>query len=387
MGVVAGVFSSGQPDAGLQVRDVNRNISRDWANIGVLTVALNHLGQRAPAHNFKAEWIERGEFPKQDTVTATQTAGDGTIGVANLSYHRNGDIIEVISTGEWILVTNAAVNPMVVTRAYAGTSAASIPNGSAILTHNAQNTEGGSPPPDTVLEDTNPYNLIEIFEEEVRVTDLDAEIEFYNENPWDKGRTEAYRKILTNVEIAVLKGLRYSTGSNTSVIRHMGGLDYYCTSNVVSGGPLSWTAFKDWLTLPMRSGALPENMVMIAGDGIIKQIDAWAEAIPTFFVRPSDTVLGHRLTQISHSHFGAVDVVWHPLMGGALASGLSNWAYIVDLSKLKLRYWPKRDMVYMDIPRDDSRTAKKKWSAYYSLEVKNPTHHGVLKNIATFSNS
>lgn len=388
MGIVATALSSNADSAFVQ-RYVDPGVKREWAEIAPLTTVLRALKNKVVVDQLKVEWAERTIYPVQVGVVATVTPSQTTFAVS--SGHgvrlRPSDVIFYASTGEKLKVTSISGDTLTVDRGYAGTTAGTIAAGASLVIMNAEQTEGGSPPDPRYNEADGKFNMIEIFEEMTDLSDADQVIARYalGTHP-EEFKAEAYARLLTQIELALLLGDRVDTGTGINRVTKMGGVNYYVSSNVLNTTTLSWSNFLTYVTAPIKRGAKPQNLVLFAGDTIAGAIRTWVEGISGYEIQiqPTETILGSQIQQIAIPGYGVIDFVRHPLFGSAYAN-IPGWAFLVHIPDLKIAVLRGRDIQYIEVPRTEARRQKSKWSAYYSLICSNEYHHAVIKNVVGIS--
>jgi hypothetical protein len=389
MGIVANVLSS-TADASLVKRYVDPSVKLEWAAMYPLVTLLRALKKKQTVDQAKVEWVERTLYPQQVAVTLTVTAGQTTFSLS--SGHgarlRVNDILFNPVTEELLRVTAISNDDVTATRGYRGTTAAAISSGQTLVIMNAVQKEQDAPPEARYQEANAKYNMIEIFEELIPVSDLDRIISRYAlENHEAQMEREAYARLLLQIEKALFFGKRSDDGAANRETS-MGGLNYFVTSNVLNTTTLSWTAFNNTLKAAFQRGAQPENCVIFAGDTLLGALRTWVEGIQGYQVRleVTDTILGTQIHKVAIPGYGVVDIVRHPLFGTPYLN-TPGWGFLVHLPDLALAVVDGLDIRLVDIPNTAARVKQKKWSAYYSLIVGNEFHHAIFKNITAISTS
>lgn len=189
------------------------------------------------AYEKKIEWQDDVILTPRSTVGVAGTAGDAFIVVAT------GDQIK-FSTGDAILVGaeqmrvtgySGTANALTVTRAYAGTSAATISLGADVVNLGANLPEGSDPQNSRAQDRNNRFNLQQIFgPTSIVVSGTENVVRKYglNTTEFDYQAALRLKEEFIKVEQALIYGTRFEDTGNKW--RQMGGIMYYIATNVDS---------------------------------------------------------------------------------------------------------------------------------------------------------
>lgn len=183
--------------------------------------------------NKKYEWNEDSLIPLDDAVNMGAGAGaTGKITVDNGEYFRPGDLLLIESETVW--VTSIDGDDLYAQRGYAGTTPATHADDTPVYNIGHAELEGSAPGQARNVATTQPYNITQIWSEEVEVYGSETQMENYGvdgaqllDYRLDKRLRELYQKM----ERGLLYAKRYVPTDNTKA-RVSGGLAQFLSTNV-----------------------------------------------------------------------------------------------------------------------------------------------------------
>ena len=260
----------------------------------------------------KVEWSEETLLTPRTTLGATALTADTFIVVASGDQTKfaTGDLI-LIGT-EYLRVTDygTTTDSLVVTRAYAGSTAAQQANASDVVGVGTALNEGSDPSAARFKDRSALYNLTEIFGPyKISISGTEEVVQKYGvTSEFNKQVANRLRELYVAIEQATLYGYRYEDSANKR--RMMGGLVYYIASNVDSATTsITEAKLLDQLQNSYNNGGVIDTVVANAKQK--RNISAFGTATPTNFrvnINNSDRVRG-QVVSTYESDFGSADIV------------------------------------------------------------------------------
>jgi len=185
----------------------------------------------------KIEWQDDTILTPRSTVGATATTGDTVLTVASGERLRfsTGDALLIGSQQVRVTGYGSTADTLLVSRAYAGTTAGTIASGADIVNLGANLAEGSDPEDPRSQDRTGRYNLTQIFgPTSVIVSGTEQAIRKYglSTTEFDYQMALRVKEEAIKLEQALIYGTRFEDTNNK--LRQMGGMTYYITTNVDS---------------------------------------------------------------------------------------------------------------------------------------------------------
>lgn len=289
----------------------------------ILTELLTNKARRKPTGNQKFEWVTSSMLPRVDTVTlAGGAANEDNITVGDSTLYQVGTKFVVDSTGEVVIVDSIASSQIDVTKIGSGNITAA---SSAVIHFLGDSFEQGSSSATAKsVNKTFPYNYVEIFKKSVHETESQQATVEYGPDDWNRNKADRMGEFKLDLEANFLFGIRddntgFQNGSYTQY--HTGGVIHDSTSNFISAAydytTLTEALFFDtFLAGWFEKGTNRKRLY--AGSSLITTINNFSKVKQQTAV--SDEVYGVRIKTIK-SEFGDVELVWHPMLSGAVYAG------------------------------------------------------------------
>jgi len=181
----------------------------------------------------KVEWLEDELVPGSDLLNGTAVTAATVITVDNRGYFKTNDLLRI--GNEFLRVSSYGTTAatLVVERSWGTPAAAQHADNSTILILGTLPAEGADPVSGINFQRTSPYNITQIYQDEVEVTRTTEKQAMYGV------KSEAAYQIAKRVKENAIKlerntilGTRADDSTNKK--RSMGGLDYYIATNVDS---------------------------------------------------------------------------------------------------------------------------------------------------------
>lgn len=192
---------------------------------------FQRLAKRAPTlAAVKHEWQEEPLVGNSDQLNGAYTTPGTTITVDDFTKFKKGYVLQ-IEDEQFRVVTTPSANPITVTPAYAGTTGANHADNTVVSIIGYAVTDGADPEPFSTTDRVNKFNLQQVYQELIEVTDLDEWTQIYGVKDKFGHEVEKWLKTLAiRAEKSVLFGRRNEDTTNKT--RTMGGLHFFITTNV-----------------------------------------------------------------------------------------------------------------------------------------------------------
>ena len=225
-------------DTTLQKRVITDVISIIDPRDTPLIAALGGLDGASGKFNFVntpgkvVEWAEDTLYALADSVTETVATNTTTLTVADATAFQEGDIALIGAELVWVsAVTNAT--SIVVTRAFGGTTAATVADNAVVTLVGNARLEGDDSDDRGFTDRTTNSNYTQIFHEEVKTSRTARQITQYGiQDEFEYQAEKLVPSLLRLVERNLFYGTR-NAGSATTP-RTAGGLPVYITDNTVN---------------------------------------------------------------------------------------------------------------------------------------------------------
>ena len=212
------------------------------------TPLLDVLGDAPrPAQNVYHEWLE-DELSPNTIVSSSLVLPAGTAlgvhvaGGAIAGYIQTGALLKNKRTGEYMQVAGTNTNSITVTRAFGGTSAATILAGDEVFVISDAALEGADVSVDTSRPRTRQNNYTQIFKKDVIVSGTVQAVNMLGNisDEFDYQRSKKVREAIRDLEKATIQGkLSGNSLGSSSAYRTMRGIWDFITTNSTSTATLS----------------------------------------------------------------------------------------------------------------------------------------------------
>lgn len=179
----------------------------------------------------KVEWLEDELVPGSDTLNGAVTTGDTFITVDNQGYFKTNDLVRVDDEYMRVSGYGTTAGTLLVERSWGDPAAASHSDAATVLILGTLPVEGDDPVSGINFQRTQPYNVTQIYQDEVEVTrteEKEAKYGVQSEAAYQIGKRLKENAI--KLERNLILGTRADDTTNKR--RSHGGLDYYITTGV-----------------------------------------------------------------------------------------------------------------------------------------------------------
>lgn len=343
------------------------------------TPLLEHLGDpQRSANSTVHQWLEDQLLPNTDAVSDANIGspiGSGTFGVANPDRFRVGDQIQIVDSGEVMLVTGISGTALSVYRAYGATPPEPIFDELPIRILGNAALEGDDAPNARFTNRVRQSNVTQIFTAGVEVSGSQlAAKQAAVADELDYQKQERLRELVRYLENCVINGVAAETDAQGSatVRRTMRGIIPSIQTNVEDASDATLT--EDMLNANLRAVWEQSNggvdTILVGGlqKRAINQFIASSRGYDSASTRFRDMV------SVYESDFGVCNVVlsrWVP----------SDTVVLLDSSRLDVLPLSGRSFHYKPLAADGDRE-RGQVIGEYTLEMRNELAHGVIKNLA-----
>ncbi len=324
----------------------------------------------------KFEWLEGDLGARWDRVVGDYLPAETLIEVEHAAYFNVRDLVQVVPTGELMLVNevNVSANTITVERGWGSVPATNITDTDDIQIIGNVNEEGASAREAIMNTPASNYNYTQIFRTTVNITATAR-----NSSTWDGSdlafmRYKAGIEHALDIERAFIFGERKEDLTGTHPKRTTAGiLSVISTNRFDAGGSLTEDKFNSYLADIFAYGS--NTKYLFCSGKLISIIAGWARGLLT--TRPTDTVTGIAITEYISAH-GKLFIVPHRLLKGNV---YSEYGIFVDLDELTYRYLTGRDTkLYTNIQSPGYDGEIDEYLTECGLEIRQEQKHGVIYN-------
>lgn len=350
------------------------------------TPLLDALGDSLyEARSTHHEWLEDELLPNRDTVNDASIAdpvNDASFDVANAGRFCVGDQIQIAGSCELMLVTAINDSTLTVIRGYAGTGKEYIYNNTVINILGNAALEGGDKPQTRFTSRVRKGNYTQIFTRAVEVSGTDiASGQLGLADEMDYQKQQRLRELVRDLESTVINGgLPASTPQgSTTVRRSMNGIVKHITTNVMdntdSNFPAGGALTENTLNLMLRRIWENSNgsIDLVVVNGFQKRmINAFAAEGRTYVA--GDTKYAN-MVSVYESDFGVCRIItsrWVP----------QDAVLLLDSSRIKVLPLSGRSFHFKPLASSGDYECGE-LIGEYTLELKNESAHGLIRNLAT----
>lgn len=236
------------------------------------TPLLDAIGNpQRPAQNVLHEWLEDALSPNTLSSSATvNTAGQNVpvhvAGVAVGTFLQVGAVVKNTRTGEYLQISATAANTITFTRAFGGTTAATIVAGDTLFVISDAALEGADVTVDTSRPRSRKNNYTQIFKKDVIVSGTVQSVNHLGgiSSEFDYQKQKKIREALRDLEKAFIQGK--SSGNSlgsASAYRTFKGVWDHIQTNSTSLGTLTPDLLDDVIENAWANGATDLDVIVV----------------------------------------------------------------------------------------------------------------------------
>lgn len=179
----------------------------------------------------KVEWLEDELVPGSDALNGALTTGSAFITVVNRNYFKTNDLIRIDDEFMRVSQYGTTADTLEVERSWGDPAAVNHSDASTVLILGTLPVEGDDPVSGINFQRVQPYNVTQIYQDEVEITrteEKEAKYGVQSEAAYQIGKRLKENAI--KLERNLILGTRADDTTNKR--RSHGGLDYYITTGV-----------------------------------------------------------------------------------------------------------------------------------------------------------
>lgn len=307
------------------IRQVERELYRLYGTIAPFVTMLRMMtmsrsakakGRKSTSkiinlENPKFEWSEKDPGTPYGIAQAAYNSVVTSIVVDDASMFTVRDIIYVRSTEEQLLVTavDETTDTLTVTRGFAGTTAAAIPDGETLILQSGTFAEGTGAPKSISFNPTMPYNYSQIFKKSVENTRTGLQTrEYGNSNKMEELRRDAWEEFIQERARQYYFGKRSIDTSGSTPVRTTGGLNEFITTNVEDfSGSFTYSKWMDFVEILMRYGGM--DKILFTSSELLKAIQLEVVGNTEMPISPKSKEYGVNIKRLTTA-FGDLDIAY-----------------------------------------------------------------------------
>jgi len=367
--------------------DMSKKIALLSPDAAPLTVLLKNLNKERTI-NFTYRWTEddlQGDWDKINYTTG-YTAGDTSIIVDTGTLFAPRMLIEIVASGEIMMVTAVTTNTLTVTRGYGETAASTIANDADLHILGMANEQGAEKPEMISTKVDELFNYCQIFRTPFGVTNTEKASEFTTEPDWDYQLRKKGIEHIKNIENAMWFGeLKLATGADKGKqIATTRGLLKFLealgTQAKDAGGTLTEAEFDEYVRLGFAYGS--DKKILFASSLVLSAVNFWAKG--KLELVPADQAYGISIYKHISAH-GILNIVHNRLFSRA-ASVYTGYGVMVDMDKVKYRFLQGRDTTLKTNRQANSEDSRvDEYITECGFQIKNPECHYILSGVTSWS--
>ncbi len=380
---VVGTRGTGNILANRLIRDVDNEIAYWEPSADPYTSIMMKMKKKRSVKNPKFEWQEDQQVPHFDTIDEDPAGYAADAGVTAFTfdnaYIRAGDILLHPTGGEYVRVTNFASNIATVVRNYGSAGLTTWADGLEVLIIGDVQEEGFTTPDDITTQIQQPYNVIQIIDTSVDVTDTESECDMYGGADEKEQLKKALIRHKMKIERANLFGIRVVETGVTHPRRMMRGLVNWIQSNVSAVGATFTELEFEAMFEALSPYSIKKEWVLFVGAAGVGVMGGWIKD-KIRIIDKSDTERNEYgfTYSIYNSIHGRVEIV----EDNQLANAFSGHGFAMNMDNVRYVHLKNSDTKLRK--NIQNKTVHKKIHEYLSKvsnELKLEISHGLFTGI------
>jgi len=350
-----------------------------------LQVLTRGIKETHTVSQYSFDWIEKDPYPREVTVSGSQTSGDVSIELAAGHGGRVGKywVYKNRRTRENVWVSAITTDTLTVTRGIGGGAAAML-DGDILEFIGAAYESGASKGDLRSTKENREYNLCQIIRTAYGWDGRQMNTGLYGGKDTATERRSQAIEHKKSIELAMFFGGKHdTTGPNGNKLTFMDGVERFIRSNVwdLNGGEPTDRQFVEFMETAMRWGK--SGVVNGGGTKWLFASPRWMTIIEGFArdkiqYRPSDQTVGLSVGTYQTVH-GTLKIVREPIFNGEHGS----YAFLLDMKHIKYVSHEGRDtQLIKNIQANDVDGSEEEYKTDCSIEVQVEGAHALLKNCA-----
>ncbi len=324
-----------------------------------------------------------------DTATTLKVDDGADPSTGTARYFQAGTLVRVgddPSSGEVLRVISNPVNAdqIEVERGYGGTTAAAIPDNTALIIIGHADAEAADSPQGRVRTPTDVYNHVQIFQTPYRYTRLaQATKTNFGETVKAMSHMDALIQHAQEREMAMLYGVRHAeeTSTDEGMRYSTGGVTSFISTHVHDGSSTNFTTanFNDWMAAMAGDGS--EQKVCLVGKTAYSALWDMVRTEATQTLEPAETKWGFSLKRMITAGPDLM-IHLHPLLSEVAPGDM----LILDLKYLSFMFVKSYDFKHEAVTLDNNKQVTKyQFYSISGLRMGYEKANGYIKGITTFT--
>jgi hypothetical protein len=368
--------------------DMDEKIHEYQPDAAPFVTLTGRLKDKRTATQFRFDWLEGDEFPRELELTGNALVGDNTLDVAAGAEARAavGYIYMNVRTREHVRVTATASGVVTVTRDVVGEGEIDMNSGDKLFLLAPIAEDGDTLGPIRTTVEVPKFNYTEIIRTPYSVTGRDLNTDLYGGRDLPYLRKKMAIEHKKHIESRFFFGKRASTSGTSHLRTFTGGLEYWIRSNVwdlSATGTLSEKAFIEFLEEAMRWGEGgylngSGTKYLFSSARVITRINGFANNDAKLRYVTLDKQIGFSAMEYTSPH-GKVMLVHTPI----LDYHHKGWAFLVDLNHVDYVKHQGRDTKLLKGRQaNDADLETEEYQSDVGLQVANEGSLALVKGVA-----
>lgn len=384
MANVQGVRTTGNIQQSRRIVDMAKNIYLLDPNIAPFITILKRVKNGSNIRVVESpefKWLEDDyNGTTTQVATAIAAAATTTLVVDDGSIFRAGDIINIPSVGENMLVTAVSTNSLTVVRGYGSTAAsASIAVDADVIIIGSAMPENANARARLSTQEVVRTNYTQIFRTPIELSRTEEKSALYGGADRNYQRRKALAEHKRDIARAMYFGQAKEDLTGSTPRRTMGGMIEFIKNggNVqafsAGGTVLTYANFNTNVARKAFEHGSDEKL-LVCGGILASAIDHWDLANVKTDVG-SDKTFGVHVTKLVTS-YGVMNVVYDPLLAGSIYGG---YGLVLDMENIRYAHLRDSDTkLKTNIQAPDQDGVMDEYLTECSLELKLPKTHMLI---------
>ncbi len=221
-------YTSAQLLAALNETVINEAFEIARSNRTGILSTIGYGMPRAADSGYKLSWLDGYRGADSSTADGAVTDSATTITVADGSVFRSGMLIAATGSEEVIFVSSVSGNDLTVTRGFGSTTAEAITDGTTITIDSVGRKENSLAETDTIWTPETTENYFQTMDTSLEFSRRAlATMQYGNTNDITFQLAQRLRQLAINMDRALIRGRKATSGTGDDLISFTGGLRYF----------------------------------------------------------------------------------------------------------------------------------------------------------------
>jgi len=312
---VRGVFASDSGIVGDAVGDFASGLLQEHPTGTAPLLALSSGMESEAAVDTLIHWFEETHLSGRTTAAEAMTDSETDLDVADGSTFVAGVIGMFEEHGEYVFITAVSGNTLTIVRAFAGTTAAAVTNGTGFQRIGTAYEEGSGRPVAVANLGYPRFNYVQIFRNAWNLTGTAKALEFYTGPKVSKNRKDASLLHAEDIERALWFGRKTVGTIGNTRFSTMDGIDAMIQTNVeAAGGTTDWNDIDEFLRAIFEKNikGKPNERIAFGGNVALSVLNQIVRIEGTMEIMAGQTEFGLDVNRWI-TPYGRVMIMTHPL--------------------------------------------------------------------------